>query len=828
METPAGASSQQNANHQDRHKSAMVETFLNDLRFGLRLLYKYPSFSVILVLTLALGIGANTAIFSVIDTVLLRPLPYKDPNHLALLTEYNSTTSLANAGVSYPDYLTWAQQNKSFEEMAAYWNVSGDGAVIGGLDSTQRVGATIVSNSFFPILGIKPTLGRSFLPDEEKPSAAKVFMMSDGLWRRSLAADPKVIGKTFVVDDEQYTLVGILPRGFQFPENCDLWLSAGTLSSMQMDDHVSHPFWVLGRLRKGTNLREAQSELDRIQHQLGLAFPKTDANLRVHIKPLLDQYVGSVRKSLLLIFATVGFVLLIACANVVNLLLARASVREREFAVRACLGAGRWRLIQQALTENFLIVCISGVLALVVAKLALAAIVMVGAGSIPRMDSSGLSSSVLIFTGVLIVIVTFMVGLAPAFAGSSGNYQEVMREGPRGGTVDLHSRRLRGVLVVFEVAFTFLLLYGTGLMVKSFILLNNVDPGFTPTNLVAMKITVPGMRYPKPDERKALLRQVLEGVQALPGVKSAAATTALPLSGDTAWGSINIEGSPVKDWSEAFTVEGRGVSASYFRTMGIPLVRGRIWLNDDDQEVSRVIIINQAMADKFWPGKDPIGQHITSLGRDRTPREIIGIVGNVKDFGLDADSEPVMYRPYGWWPSMNLVVSSTLAPSDVVAAVRHMTAGLDKDAPIYQVTTLDQLVAQSKVSWRFNVFLLGLFAFLALSLAAVGIYGVLAFSVSQRKREIGIRLALGALRTDILRLIVWQGLQLVLIGLTLGMIASFFLMRVMNTLLYHVGTFEVLPLVSVAGLLALVGVLASYFPGQRAMGVDPMVALRYE
>jgi putative ABC transport system permease protein len=807
--------------------SARLEIFFKDLRYAARMLYKHPGFSGIVVLTLALGIGANTAIFSVVDSVLLQPLPYKDPGRIVLLTEYNTKTNLQNAGVSYPDYVAWAKETQTFQEMGAYWNVSGDGAVIGGIESTERVGATIASNSFFSILGVTPAAGRSFTPEEERTGAAKVFLMSDGLWRRSLGADRSAIGKSFKIDDENYTLIGILPRGFQFPENCDLWLSTGTLNDHQVADHVSHPFWVLGRLRPGVTLKTAQADIDVIQHKLALAFPGTDANLRVQMKPLLDEFVGNVRKSLLFLSATVGFVLLIACANVVNLLLARASVREREFAVRASLGAGRWRLVQQALTESLLIVCISAVVALIIAKGAVTAIVVMGAGSIPRLESFDLNGTVLAFTAILIVVITLLVGLAPALLGAGINYQESLREGQRGGGGGIHSRRLRGGLVIAEVALTFLLLYGTGLMIKSFVQLNKENPGFNSDNLVAMKITVPGMRYPAPAQRKELLRQVLDKLQSLPGVQNAAATTALPLSGETAWGAINIEGNPIQDWAGAPTIEGRGVSHGYFQTMEIPLRRGRLWHSDEDPEADHVVVINEAAAAKFWPGKDPIGQHITELGRHRV-REVIGIVGNVKDFGLSADSEPAMYSPYNWWPSINLVIRSTLNPSDLVNTVRRKVAEVDKDAPLYQVSSLDQLVAHSKVSQRFNMFLLGLFAALALTLATVGIYGVLAFSVSQRKREIGVRLALGAVPGDILQLVVWQGMQMVLVGLILGIVGSFVLTRAMSSLLFRVGGFEFFPFVAVAGLLALVGLVACYFPGQRAMSVDPIVALRYE
>jgi putative ABC transport system permease protein len=798
--------------------------FTQDLRLALRTLRKNPGFTAIAVLTLALGIGANTAIFSVVNSVLLRPLPFPDPSRLLLLNEYSTKRDIVGTGVPYPDYLEWAKQNRVFEQTAAYWNVSGsDGFVLGGAGSPQRVSATIVTNSFFSILGVQPVIGRGFLPGEEQPGARHVFLASDGLWRRSFGASREAIGKTFRLDGEVFTLIGVMPPAFEYPPKCEAWLALGALNERQHNDRVSHPFSVLARLRSGADLRHAQQDLDGIERQLGQVYPVTTANWQIRVRPLLDEFAGNIRMSLLLLLGAVAFILLIACANVVNLLLARAASREKEFAIRAALGARRARLLRQTLAESFLLASISAVLALVLAKVGLNLIIVLSAGSIPRMEQFHLNGPVLGFAAAVTLLTTLLTGLAPAFQASGLDLQKSLRDGQRSGLTGLRGRALRNALVISEVALTLSLLCGAGLMLKSFARLSNMNPGFDPENLLTMKIALPDAQYPKTDQRVLFLDQLLERVKSLPGVKAAAVTNRLPLNGETNWGSINVVGRPVLDWAHAPSVEARTISADYFRTMGIPLLRGREFRPVETQ----VVIINEALASRFWPGADPIGQRITGVSQT-VQREVIGIVGNVKHRGLNAQSEPEMYSPYTYWSSMNLLVRGALDAASLTSAVRREVAALDTDVPVYQVAPMDQVVSHSIAPQRFTLFLLALFAALALTLASVGIYGLLSFGISRRTQEIGLRVALGARPGEVLWLFVRQGMRLVLGGVALGVLVSVALTRLMTSMLYGVSPADPLVIAGVALLLTCAGLSACYIPARRTLRVDPIVALRYE
>jgi predicted permease len=814
--------------YRERRDVPVLERFLQDLRHGARMLRSNPGFTAVAVLTLALGIGANTAIFSVVEAVLLRPLPFKDPERLVLLTDYNPG-KVENAGVPYPDYLAWKNQNTVFEETAAYWQTGAvDDVVLGGSASAERVQYSVVTNSFFSILGVRPAVGGGFTADDEKPGSAKKFLASDALWHRVLGGSPDVIGKTFLVDGEDYTLAGVMPPSFEFPRGCNVWMSVGALGDRGMNDRVSHPFRILGRLKRDVDLEQAQAQINGIQFQLARAYPKTDAAWRVRARPLLDDFVASVRTSLLILLGAVGFILLIACVNVANLMLARATAREKEFAIRRALGAGRARLVQQALTESLLIVLISGALAFVFASLALRPIGALSAGRIPRLESFHLNAPVLVFAAVVALLTTMLVGLAPALQVSGPQFRESLAEGSRSGTTGIRSQRLRDALVISEVALTISLLCGAGLMLKSLFELSKVKPGFRPEDIVTMKIALPSAQYQHGSQTTVLLGRLLERLRALPGVQSAAATNFVPLGGQSDWASFNIVGRASLDWSQAPSAEGRWVSPNYFRTMGMPLIRGRDFTEQDQQNHANVIIINEAMARKFWPGADPIGQRLVNMDEQPRSREIIGIVADVKSFGLDADSPPEMYTPYGAWWYMNVVLRSNLSPASLLTSVRGEVASLDKGVAVYGVSTMDDLLSRSAAPRRFNLFLLGLFAALALVLAMVGIYGVLAFGVSRRRHEIGIRMALGALPRQVLNLIVWQGMRLVLIGTALGILASVALTQFISSLLFGVQSTDPLTFLCVAFLLACAALAACYAPARRAMRVDPMVALRYE
>lgn len=807
----------------------LLEDFLSDLRFGLRQLLHNPVVSSVCVLTLALGIGANAAIFSAVHAVLLQPLPFKDPARLVLVNEYKPG-NVAKTGSPYIRYQTRAAQISAFDETAAYWDVSGgDGLVFGDSGSAQRLQFSIVTNSFFSVLGVQPALGRALASSEAVPGAsAKVFLASNALWRRQLGGDPQVLGKSYLLDGESYSLIGVLPPDFHFPATCDIWVPIGTLGARLPEDRVSHQFWMIGHLRPGFTVAQAQAQLNGVQQQLARAYPNTDANWLVIAKPLLDEFVGSVRTSLWVLLAAVGFVLLIACTNVIVLLLARAVAREKEFAIRGALGAARARLLRQSLTESFLLVSAGAALALFFAKASLGIIVALSAGSIPRFEQPQLNAAVLGFSAALALLATLLVGLAPGLQASKLPFLESLQQGQRSGTLNRRATSLRGMLIISEVALTLLLLSGAGLMLRSFAELRKVDPGFRAENLLTMKIALPDALYPKAAHRSAFLRELLQRLNSIPGIQQAAATDILPLSGEGNWGGINIVGRPLLDSAHAPAAEGRGVSANYFRTLGIPLLRGREFTEADVAAGRQVTVINHVMANQFWPGSDPIGQRLVSPYHPENVTEIVGVVGDVKDFALDAQSPPEMYTPYNWWNTMNLVVRGAADSASLASAVRTQVAALDKQVPVYDVTPLENLVSHSIARQRFELFLLGLFASLALALATVGIYALLAFTVSRRTHEIGVRMTLGAHPQDVLALVISQGMKLVLFGLGVGLVASFLLTRLMSSLLFHVHPFDPLSLGIVTLLLAAIAALACLLPARRAMRVDPMAALRIE
>jgi putative ABC transport system permease protein len=807
---------------------AALESFWQDVRYGARTLRKSPGFTIVAVLTLALGIGANTAIFSVVQAVLLRPLPFRDPGRLVLLTEYKAG-KVDQAGVPYPDYLEWKKRNTVFEETAAYFDIeASNDMVLGSAAPAERVEYSIVTSSFLPILGIRPALGRAFRDDEDRPGGGKAFLASDELWRRSFGADPEAIGKSFLLDGDRYTLVGVMPAGFQFPLGRDVWISVGSLSLREQQDRISHPYRVLGRLRPGVDLHAAQAQIDGIAQQLGKIYPTTNATWRVRAVPLLDEFVGKVRPSLLVLLGAVFFIFLIACTNVVNLMLARACTLEHEFAIRSAVGAGRARLLRQSLTESLLIVVLSVVGALLLAEWGVAGIVSLTSIQVPRLESFRWNAEVLAFTIVIAAVTTLLVGSVPAIHAFSGDVQQALREGQKSSSAGTRSQRIRNILVVSEMALAMVLLSAAGLMLRSFLRLNRVDPGFDSRDLVTMKIALPGSQYTTADQTARFLDQLLARLWSVPGFEAASATTTFPLRGESNWGTFNIVGRPLADWSQAPSAEGRGISADYFRTMGIALLRGREFREHDAQEISQVAIINEAMAKKFFPGTDPIGQHLINQDESPRTREIIGIVADTKSFGLSAQSPPEIYTLYHAWWYTNLVLRTKQPLATVVSAVREQVSTLDKGVAVYQMSTVDDLLARSKTPQRFNLTMLAVFASLALGLATVGIYGLLAFGVARRTGEIGIRMALGAEPRSIHSLIVWQGMRLTLLGLGIGVAVSFALTRLMAGLLFGVKPTDPLTSVAVSVLLILVALWACYIPARRAMRIDPIVALRCE
>lgn len=803
----------------------LLQDFVSDLRSGLRQLRRNPLGSSVCVLTLALGIGANAAIFSIVEAVLLRPLPFKNADRLVDLTEYKSQ-GVDSGGVSFPDYLDWRRQNTAFEETAAYFlvNASND-IVLGGPSSTERERYSTVTNSFFSVLGVHPAIGHGFTSADESLGGAKVFLISDAVWRGVFGGDPQAVGKSYLLDGESYTLVGVMPRGFDFPKGSGIWLPTSTLGAWGFRDRISHAYHVLGRLRPGTNLSQAQAQIETIQMRLAKTYPDTDADWHVAARPLLNQIVGNAAKSLFVLLGAVAFILLIACANVVNLMLLRASAREKEFAIRTALGAGRNRLLRQNLAEVSILVGASAVLAAAFAKWGLALAVSLTSVQLPRMESFQLNLPVLLFLALVAGLTTLLVGLAPALKCSQLDPQIALRDGQRSNS-GLEGQSLRDGLVIAEVTLAILLLCGTGLTLRSFVNLIRVNPGFQPEHLLSLKIALPGATYAKSEQTAAFLDQLLPRLEALPSVQSAAAATTLPMSGESDWGTFQIVNNATPDWSKALAADWRGVSSNYFQTLQIPLLRGRAFLPRDGNN-HNLLIVNAAWANKFFPDSDPIGQKI--LTRDsRDPLEIIGVVSNVRGNSLEADARPEMYTPLrAFWYAF-LVLRTNQDPSSLGSSVRDEVSSVDKGVPVYQVATMDQLLRSSRAPQRFNLFLFVLFGTLALALAAGGVYGVLAFGVSRRRREIGIRLALGAHHADIFRLVMRSGMTLVFIGIALGLIAAAALTRVMSSLLYDINPIDPFTFLMVAILLTLVSLIACFVPAQRAMQVDPIVSLRCE
>ena len=813
-----------------------METLLQDIRYGIRMLLKRPSFTLIAVIALALGIGANTAIFSVVNAVLLRPLPFPQAERLMNVWETNPQRGQKRAAVSYPDFADWRAQNHVFEYMSTYHD--SDFILTGGSEPLRLSGA-VVNADLFPLLGATPSLGRAFTTDEDKPGeSGRVVVLSHGLWQRQFNADPHITGRAIALNGSSYTVVGVMPAGFQFPIEStpiELWTTvAGDAAGSDpiTSQRGAHYMSVIARLKPGVTQAQAQADLDTIAARLAQQYPDTNAHRGTNVMSALESLVGDVRPALLILLGAVGCVLLIACANVANLLLARATTRHKEIAIRAALGASRLRVVRQLLTESVLLALAGGALGLLVALWGGDLLVALSGEDIPRAAQVGLDVRVLGFTLLVSFVTGVLFGLVPALHAARFDLTESLKEGGRSGTEGARRNHVRSALVVAEVAIALVLLVGAGLLMQSLRRLQHVNPGFDAHNVLTLNVTLPEVRYKTPQQVE-FYRNLRERVAQLPGVTSASVVFPLPLSGDRIGISFETEGRPLPP-SDLPVTEFRTINPDYFHTLNIPLRKGRDFTARDDAHAPGVIIVNEAFAQKFFPNEDPIGRRIKpGISTDENEpvmREIVGVVGNVRHRSLSTAAEPEAYVPHAQVPfgSMTLVVKTAPDARSLVSAVRNEVRALDKDLPVYNVKTLEDYLAASVAQPRFNTLLLASFAGLALVLTAVGLYGVMSYAVVQRTHEMGIRIALGAQTGDVLKLVVGQGMLLALIGVGMGLLASLAATRVLASLLYEVSAADPLIYAGITLLITTVALLACYIPARRATKVDPMVALRYE
>ncbi len=800
-----------------------------DLRYGVRLLGKAPAFTTVALLTLALGMGAATAIFSVVDTVLLKPLPFRDAERLLVIWENNASQNRYKLFVAPANFLVWQQQSRSVEQMAALQDIhiSLTGGPNGHIDPEELKGERVTA-SLFPLLGVEPRLGRTFRPEEDQPGRGNVVLLSYSLWQRRFAGDPGIAGKTIRLRDQPYTVVGVLPPAFAVLETgvdifTPLRLNPGDARA------VNSRFLTVIARRRGP-LDQVRAELDTVGARMEQALPALDKGWRPSVFVLADEQVGGVRQALLVLLAAVGCLLLMACVNVANLLLSRGATRRKEIALRAALGAGRGRIVAQLLTESLLLALGGGALGFLLAAGVIYLLAHAGPASVPRLAQAtvdlrlfGFALAVSLTTGVLF-------GLAPAMQGSRTSLSAALNEGGRGGTAGRGGRRLRNTLAAVEVALAVVVLIGAGLLMRSFIRLRSVDPGFHPAGVLTVRVPLAGGRNAAVDRRIAFFGQVSDRIATLPGVRAVGAVNALPLTGLGLGATFVVEGRPAPDAGQHPQALSRSVTPSYFGVMGIPLVAGRFLADSDTARSPAVIVVNQTLARRFWPGGNAMGGRIAIDQIAGRVAEIVGIVGDVKPEGMDGEEWPTIYNPYPQMPSqaMTLVVRTGGPPMALASAVTREVHRLDPDQPVADVRPMEEVVNLAVAEPRFHTALLASFAEIAFLLAAVGIYGVISYDVSQRTGEIGIRMALGAQPADVRRLILGQGARLAVYGIVAGLLGASVLTRWMGTMLYGVDPTDVWTFTAISILLAAVALAASYLPSRRAMALDPVIALRHE
>jgi predicted permease len=814
-----------------------MDALIQDIRFAVRLLIRNRSFTAVAVLTLAVGIGANTAIFSLVNSVLLRQLPYKNPDQLAWI--WSSRTDRDKTRFSLPDFIDYRDQNRTLEQVSGFSTWS---ANLVNAGEPERVFGVRSSANIFQTLGVDAEIGRTLLDEDDNPGNPRVVVLSHGFWNRRFGMSADVLGDQLNLNDENYTVIGVLPPDFAFPGmEADIVVPLVPDTDPLRKERGSISFLaVIGRLKEGVTPQQAEADLTGIAGQLQQLYPVTNASKKgAKLVPLHEELVGNFRLAFLVLSAAVGLVLLIACANLANLVLAKASTRYREMAIRLALGATRGRLVRQLLTENILLALLGGALGLVFTQLAMRSIIALSPASLPRAGEIGIDAVVLLFTLLISMLSGVLFGLMPTLNISKENFTEELK-GSGKGSVDASRRNsVRNLLILSEVALSLLLLISAGLLAKSFIRLQSVSPGFDIKNLLVMRLSLPKAQYSKPEMVTAFYEQLSARIGNLPGVQSVSATSVLPLSGANTRINFNILGRPPLSLSEQPVTQYRMTGPDYFRTMNIPIRSGRDFTDRNTLRSQPVAIINDSFARRYWPDESPIGAHIKIDDNNQAPREveIIGVVGDVRHAGLHADPAPEIYVPISQIPeenvslltnNMNWVVRTSAEPLAQAGAVRREIQSVNGNVPTSNTRSMEQFVSSSLAASRFNLFLLGIFAITALILAGTGIYAVISYSVSQRTHELGIRRALGAQQFDVLKLVVGGSLKIVLIGVALGLTGAYILTRMLSNLLYGISVTDPSTFLSMSLLLIIIALLASYIPARRATKVDPMIALRSE
>ena len=803
-----------------------MSLMLQDIRYGIRSLARHPGFTVIALLTLALGIGANTAIFSVVNAVLIRPLPFADPEGIVWL--WDTIRPGAPAPTSLPEFLDWKEQNGSFEYMAAF---QGGNMFLDAGDGTEDVPVGIVTPQMFSLFRVNPIIGRTFTDEETLPGRFRVAVLGHSLWQTRFGSDPNVLGRTIQLSGRAYTIIGVMSAGFSFPERAMLW------RPLPIDptalDRGPHYLRVVGRLKAGVTRDQAQAEMSTLAARLSQQYPEKTAGHGVKLDSLTDVLVGDIGLSLFILLGAVGFVLLIACANVANLMLARIGGRQREIAVRTALGASRLRIVRQLLTESLMIAVAGGGAGLLLAIWAVSWLVSLGPETIPRVHEISVDARVAGFTLLVSAATGVLFGLAPALQISKPGLTDALKESGR-TTAGLRKNRLRSALVVSEVSLSLVLLVGAGLLIRSFAKLNQIDPGFNADRVLTLGVSLLPNKYPTDEQVATFYSQILERSATLPGVISAAAISDLPFSGSNTSDYFTIEGRPpIAKESEPLT-EYRVVTPRYFQSMGIPLLAGRDFSETDTKQSPNVVVINDEFVRRHFGLENPLGHRLKLQGQERDPLLIVGVVGNVRHFGLDDQPTADAYVPFLQDPlslnyrSMTIVARTKSDPGAVAGSLRAELTSMDKSLPVYAVKPMTEYVGDSLARRRFNMVLLSAFGGVALVLAAVGIYGVISYSVIQRTHEMGIRMAIGAQRSDVLKLVVRQAMILALAGVVIGLLASWALTRLIKSLLFNVSVTDPLTFAVIAVLMILIALLACLIPARRATKVDPLVALRYE